>query len=121
MEWRHCKEIRRSAIDARRYTRLMYGKVKQLRGAGKRLSDHDIARSDFAAGEVRVFGLGSSIVTSVTDPQSQVGDPLIPVLYEAKLITMHGTKMLLKGEERPQGVSGPAYVQEWAVVVGKSV
>jgi hypothetical protein len=26
--------------------------------------------------------------------------------------------MLLYGEERPQGDAGPAYVQEWSVMVG---
>ena len=52
---------------------------------------------------------------TVTDPNSQVGGSLIPQLYDARLVTMHGTKMLFKGEERPQGDAGPAYVQEWAV------
>lgn len=96
----------------------MYGKVKRLRSAGKRLSDHDIARSDFVQGEVRVYGLAGVIVASVSDPDSQVGEPLLPVLHHAKLVTMHGHGMLLYGEERPQGDAGPAYVQEWSVMVG---
>ena len=29
---------------------------------------------------------------------------------------MHGSKMLLKGEERPQGDTVPAHVLEWTVL-----
>ena len=93
----------------------MYGKVKRLRERGQRLSDRDIGQAPFAEGAVRVYGLAGVIVASVTDPASQVGDPLLPILYEAKLTTMTDGGMLLKGEERPQGDSGPAYVQEWSV------
>jgi len=67
------------------------------------------------AGELRIFGLGSSTVASVADTNSQVGDPLLPILHEARVTTMHGAGMLLKGEERPEGDTGPAYVQEWSV------
>jgi hypothetical protein len=76
----------------------MHGKVKRLRERGQRLSDRDF-------------------VLQVKDPNSQVGDSLFPRLYEARLTTMHGDKMLFKGEERPQGDAGPALVQEWSVVV----
>lgn len=99
----------------------MYGKVKRLRAAGKRLSDHDIARAQYVEGEVTLTGLGGTLVLTVKDRNSQVGESLFPQLFEARLITMHGTKMLFKGEERPQGDAGPAYVQEWAVVVEKTV
>ncbi|MGG7604619.1 hypothetical protein [Massilia sp. BKSP1R2A-1] len=95
----------------------MFGKVKQLRRAGKRLSMHDIQRADYVEGEVRVYGLAGAIVASVSKPDSQVGDSLLPVLYDAKLVSMHGTGMLFKGEERPQGDAGPAYIQEWSVMV----
>lgn len=79
------------------------------------MSDQQIAAALPVEGEVRVYGMGGTIQASVTDPDSQVGDPLIPVLYEARLTTMHGAGMLLKGEERPQGDKGPAYIQEWSV------
>ncbi|SFD83036.1 hypothetical protein SAMN05216204_1403 [Massilia yuzhufengensis] len=65
---------------------------------------------------MRVYGLGGTIVASVTASNSQTGEPLLPVLYDARLTTMHGTKMLFKGEERPQGDAGPAYIQEWSAV-----
>jgi len=95
----------------------MYGKVKRLRERGTRLSDRDIASSAHVEGEVTLAGLGVVLVAQVRDPNSQVGTGLLPQLYEARLITMHGNKMLFKGEERPQGDTGPAYIQEWAVVV----
>ncbi len=95
----------------------MFGKVKQLRRGGKRLSNHDIARSEFVEGEVRVYGLAGVIVACVTKADSQVGDPLIPLLYDAKLVSMHDRGMLFKGEERPQGDAGPAYIQEWSVMI----
>lgn len=93
----------------------MRAKVKRLRERGQRMSDHQIAAAVPVEGELRVYGMGGAIQASLTDPHSQVGDPLIPILHEARLTTMHGPGMLLKGEERPQGDKGPAYVQEWSV------
>ena len=95
----------------------MHGKVKRLRNQGKRLSDQDIARSQYVEGEVIVAGLGDTTVVTVTDPNSTVGASLLPQLFEARLTTMHGAKMLFKGEERPLGNAGPAYVQEWSVLI----
>lgn len=93
----------------------MYGKVKRLRDRGRRMSDNEIGRAPFVEGEVRVYGLGPSIVAAVVDPNNNVADPLLPVLHDVRLTTMHGQGMLLKGEERPQGDAGPAYVQEWSI------
>lgn len=93
----------------------MYGKVKRLRERGKRMSDQQIASAPFVVGEVRVYGVGSVMEANITDPNSQVGDPLLPTLFEARLTTMQGVSILLKGEERPQGDAGPAYAQEWAI------
>lgn len=93
----------------------MQGKVKRLRHLGKRLSDKEIAQAKFVEGSVKVYGIAGVIMAAVTDPNAQVGDPLIPLLYEAKLVTMTEAGMLFKGEERPQGDAGPAYIQEWSV------
>lgn len=95
----------------------MYGKVKRLRAAGKRLTAQDIARAEYVAGELTLAGLGTTTLLTLKDPNSQIGDSLLPDLYEVRMTTMHGNKMLFKGEERPQGDAGPAIVQEWAVVV----
>lgn len=93
----------------------MFAKVKRLRERGQRMSDQQIAAALPVEGELRVYGMGGAIEATITDPRSQVGEPLIPILHEARLTTMHGPGMLLKGEERPQGEKGPAYIQEWSV------
>lgn len=98
----------------------MYGKVKRLRENGRRLTDREIAQAQFVQGEVRLVGLAMAYVLEVKDPASQVGQSLFPALYDARLITMHGDGMLFKGEERPQGEGGPAYVQEWSVRLGSA-
>lgn len=97
----------------------MHGQVKRLRERGKRLSGHAIGAALAVAGEVRIFGLATSTVASVTDPNSQVSGPLLPLLYDARVTTMQNTGMLIKGEERPEGEDGPAYVQEWSVRFGE--
>jgi len=93
----------------------MQAKVKRLRERGQRMSDNEIARAPFVEGELRVYILGASTVATLIDPGRQVDNELLPTLHEARLTTMHGVGMLLKGEERPQGDKGPAYVQEWSV------
>lgn len=95
----------------------MHGKVKRLRERGVRLSDREIESACHVVGDVTLFGMGASYVLAVKDPNNQVGDSLFPELHHVRLVTMQGNKMLFRGEERPQGESGPAYVQEWAVLL----
>ena len=92
----------------------MYGRVKQLRERGKRLSDRAIGAAPVVEGEVVVHGVAGMMVAEVKQRNTQVGEPLL-VLYDARLTTMTSNGMLFKGEERPQGNDGPAYVQEWSV------
>jgi hypothetical protein len=63
---------------------------------------------------VRVFDLASIIAVSVSDPNFQVGEPLLLLLHHAKLVTMYSHGMLLYSEERLQGDVGSAYTQEWS-------
>ena len=42
-------------------------------------------------------------------------EPIIPILFDARLVTMHSDKMLFRGIERGEG--GAEYVQEWSVMV----
>ncbi|WP_314435596.1 hypothetical protein [Massilia timonae] len=92
----------------------MFAKVKRLRERGQRMSDRQIASAAFVEGEVVVHGMTGMTVAEVQRPDSQVAEPLL-VLYEARLTTMNSAGLLLKGEERPQGDKGPAYIQEWSV------
>jgi len=93
----------------------MYGKVKRLRERGKRLSDREIGAAPAVEGSLTLAMVGATLVLEVKPANTQVGTPLLPSLYEARLTTMHNGGMLFKGEERPQGNDGPAYVQEWSV------
>lgn len=93
----------------------MYVKAKQLRARGQRRPHQEIAADDGKVGELTLAMVGPSMHLNLNDPASSVHAPLLPLLYEARLTTMHGDKMLFRGEERPQGEAGPAYVQEWSV------
>jgi len=74
--------------------------------SSKRRSSHDIARSDYLEAEVRVYSLVGVIVSSVSNPDSQVGGSLLPALYDVELINNeHG--MPFKGEKRHHGKAGP--------------
>ena len=46
--------------------------------SSKRLSSHDIARSDYVEAEVRVYSLVGVIVGSIGNPDSQIGGSLLP-------------------------------------------
>lgn len=95
----------------------MYVIAKPLRTHGKRRTDHEIAADQGKTGELTLAMVGPAYQLNLNDPSSSVHAPLLPVLYEAKLTTMGGERMLFKGEERPQGDAGPAFVQEWSVQV----
>jgi hypothetical protein len=95
----------------------MHVKAKQLRARGQRRSSQEIAADEGKIGELTLALVGPSYQLNLNDPASSVHAPLLPLLYEARLTTMHGDKMLFKGEERPQGEAGPVYVQEWAVQI----
>jgi hypothetical protein len=98
----------------------MYVRAKQLRNGGRRRSNQEIAADDGKVGELTLASVGPSYQLNLNDPDSSVHVPLYPVLHDAKLTTMHGEGMLFKGEERPQGDAGPAYVQEWSVRIEAS-
>ena len=93
----------------------MYVRAKQLRERGRRRSNHEISADEGKVGELTLASVGPSYQLNLNAPDSSVSAPLFPILHDAKLITMHGEGMLFKGEERPQGDAGPAYVQEWSV------
>jgi hypothetical protein len=95
----------------------MHGKVKRLRQRGVRIPNREISQAPFVEGDLTLAALRSTYILEVKDPASQVGASLFPTLYEARLITMHGSAMLFKGEERPEGDDGPAFVQEWSVMI----
>jgi hypothetical protein len=95
----------------------MHGKVKQLHQRGVRIPNREISQAPFIEGDLTLAALRSTYILEVKDTASKVGASLFPALYKARLTTMHGSAMLFKGEERPDGDGGPAYVQEWSVMI----
>jgi hypothetical protein len=99
----------------------MYSKIKRLRTRGGRLPDHDISADPGTVGYMTVYLLEDLPVASVYDVHSVGGQaPLIPMLFRARLVTMHNDRMLLQGYERTGDQDDPAsplIKQEWAVQV----
>ena len=99
-----------------RYTVRMY-RVKQLRRNGARRSDHQIQSEPGIDGQLTMASVGGIYELKLhvaNDGSSR--DPLIPVLLDARLISMHGDKMLFRGLERCGGTESTTFLQEWSVM-----
>lgn len=97
------------------YTVRMYSKVKRLRRNGERKSDHDIGVDPGIVGHVTLVMIEHTAVMKI----HAAGDdgsrqPIIPEIYRAKCVTMHGDKMLFKGLER---VGEREIPQEWSIQI----
>jgi hypothetical protein len=97
----------------------MYSHIKRHREAGRRKADRDISADVGVIGHVSVFRQGSEIVAAAyaTGGTGQPG-AILPLLYRARLVTMHGHGMLLQGWERPLGcdqVDADGNKQKWSV------
>jgi hypothetical protein len=90
--------------------------VKPLRQRGSRLTDQQIASLAPAEGYVSVYGIGTTIQISVYDGSANQ-QPLLPDLYDARLVTMQGAKMLFSGIERTGDPRAAQYLQEWSVLI----
>lgn len=104
-----------------RYTGWMYSRIKRLRNRGDRKADRDISADPGTVGHMTVVVVEGVVVASIYAAGSTGRqDPLVPMLFRAKLITMHNDRMLLQGYERTGGQDDPAspmIKQEWAVQV----
>lgn len=99
----------------------MYSHIKRLRAAGERKADRDISVDAGVVGHMNVFTQAGEVV-AVIYPGGGSGrqEPMLPLLYKARLITMRGDKMLFQGWERPGGYDQPdtdKNRQEWSVRV----
>lgn len=96
----------------------MRGKVKLLRRQGGRLSPRDITAQDPIAGTLTLSAHQWTMeyVLALRAPNDNVNPPLLQ-LFDARLIVMHHDGMRFIGIERPRGDDGPAYVQEWSVMI----
>jgi hypothetical protein len=90
--------------------------VKPLRQRGSRLTDQQIASSAPVEGHVSVYGVGTTIQISIYDGSANQ-QPLLPDLYDARLVTMQGAKMLFSGIQRTADPREAQYLQEWSVLI----
>ncbi|WP_313632579.1 hypothetical protein [Massilia timonae] len=78
------------------------------------MSDQQIASAIPVEGELVQHTVAGVKIAQIQQPDSQVGEALL-TLHHSELITMHGTIMLLKGEEWPDGNARKAFLQEWSI------
>jgi hypothetical protein len=99
-------------LSARRcYTVCMYRLVKPLRHAGRRKHDQQIAKETPIEGDLTLSMCSGSFDLKLARVEDSRQEPILPVLHDARLTTMHGNKMLFWGIERnPQ--TGAEHVQE---------
>jgi hypothetical protein len=100
-----------------RYTVRMYSKIKVLRRRGARLSEREISAHEGHDGELTLYRSGGAIELKLSGPNDQRKEPIIPILYDARLVTMHGNGMLFQGMERTGDEKGAQYMQEWSVMI----
>ena len=93
----------------------MYSIVKRLRSRGVRKHSRDIQTDQGARGDLTLALCGDGAELKLSSDDGSRQEPIIPVLLDAKLVTMHSDKMLFKGIERGEG--GAEYAQEWSVMV----
>lgn len=97
----------------------MYSHFKRLRIGGQRKADRDISADPGVIGHISVFRQGSEVIAAAyaTGGTGQPGQ-LLPLLYRARLVTMHGDRMLFRGWERPlrdDQADSDENKQEWSV------
>jgi hypothetical protein len=94
----------------------MHATITRLRDRGKRRNNHQIDSDPGTAGDLSLATVSGVYELKLADADdSQQQKPIIPILYEAQLITMHGNSMLFRGYEK--GADGAGYVQEWRAVL----
>lgn len=95
----------------------MLVKVKILRQRGARRSDREIGSDAGVDGNLTLYQSGGQCELKLSADDGSRQEPVIPVLFDARLVTMHGDKMLFQGMERTGGAADAQYMQEWSVMV----
>jgi hypothetical protein len=93
----------------------MYSKVKVLRQRGVRRHQNEISSDPGKIGHLTMVGVAGVLELKLHGPEDDSQrKPIIPVLFHAKMTTMHGARMLFQGCEDP---AAPDCIQEWAVEI----
>jgi hypothetical protein len=95
----------------------MYSKIKQLRHRGVRRSDRDISADSGVDGYLTLALCSGMYELKLHADDGSRQEAILPILYDAKLISMHGNKMLFQGLERHSDENGPQFAQAWSVMV----
>jgi hypothetical protein len=95
----------------------MHCKVKLLRSRGIRRMERDILSDAGAEGIATLALCGAFLELKLSAGDDSQQKPIIPILYDAKLVSMHSGKMLFRGIERIGVEEGPQFLQEWSVMV----
>lgn len=95
----------------------MHCKVKLLRSGGIRRHERDILSDPGTEGIATLALCGAFLELKLSAGDDSQQNPVIPILYDAKLVSMHSGKMLFRGLERSGGEEGPQFLQEWSVLV----
>ena len=94
----------------------MYSIVKRLRTANVRRPDREIQSDNGHIGHLTMCSVeGRSHLKLHAAGDSSHMRPIIPELVDARLVAMHGDKMLFAGKER---LGGRFADQEWSVRIG---
>lgn len=95
----------------------MLVKVKILRHRGVRRSDREIGSDAGVDGNLTLYQSGGQCELKLSADDGSRQEPMIPVLFDAVLVTMHSNKMLFRGVERTGEAADAQYFQEWSVMV----
>lgn len=95
----------------------MLVKVKILRQRGVRRSDREIGSDAGVNGQLTLYQSGGQCELKLFADDGSRQEPIIPILFDAKLVTMHGDKMLFHGLEHTGTAADAQYLQEWSVMV----
>jgi hypothetical protein len=95
----------------------MYATVKRLRERGLRKVPEGIQSDPGTTGDLRLAKAKNGTVPElrVLGGDGMRPESLLPILYEAALVTMLNELMLFRGVER--GADGAEYVQEWSAMI----
>lgn len=89
-------------------------KVKIIRNRGIRRSNREIGQDEGIVGELVMHIVGSTPELLLHSGEGSRMEPIIPLLYDARVVSMHSDKMLFEGIERAGEVW---YAQAWSVMV----
>lgn len=95
----------------------MYSRVKVLRRHGERLSDHEIGAAPWHVGHLTIVLIEHVPVMKLhAAGDDSVMAPILPLMFRARVVSMHGDKMLFQGFERDERPDDKRR-QEWTVQI----